>query len=82
VTTTRLRAVDGTTTSTEPTAKPERRRVRHLQGHRGGLDRIDRHGWAHVAWDAGGPGMVGRDGLSCVAPGLLVYVDTETRVGP
>jgi hypothetical protein len=65
------------------TLQEDRPRVRHVRtGNVGELREITRHDWALVAWDAGGPGMVGKDGLSYIAPGLLLDVRTGRRVGP
>lgn len=56
-------------------------RVQHIcTGDVGTLDRFVRQDqWALVRWDAVGPGMVGDDGLSYVAPTLLVRHPEATR---
>jgi hypothetical protein len=50
-------------------------RVRHgRSGAVGTLDRVEPdtwQGWALVRWDVEGPGLVDKDGLAWVAPGML-----------
>lgn len=65
-----------------PIGRPEPGdQVRHIcTGDVGTLDHYTRQtAWALVRWSVTGPGMTRADGLSVVAPGLLVRHNTAER---